>query len=71
MIGSPKQARKEGIEMGDDRNCDTRKVEVAGVMGPIWIIGWLFTIGFVHLSFGKAFLGLVLWPYYLGKALGG
>jgi len=28
-----------------------RKVEVAGIMGPVWFIGWLFTIGFLKLSF--------------------
>jgi hypothetical protein len=48
----------------------TKKVEVAGLTGPIWFIGWLFTIGFAHLSFGKAALGLLLWPYYLGVAIG-
>jgi hypothetical protein len=46
------------------------KMEMAGVVGPIWIAAWLFTIGFTHLSFGKAILGLALWPYYLGRALG-
>ena len=25
----------------------SNKVEVAGIMGPIWFIGWLFTIGFL------------------------
>ena len=46
------------------------KMEMAGVVGPIWIAAWLFTIGFTHLSFGKAILALALWPYYLGRALG-
>ncbi|MBK9096930.1 MAG: hypothetical protein IPM14_02185 [bacterium] len=44
----------------------SRKVEVAGIMGPIWFIGWLFTIGFLKLSFFKGLLALLLWPYYLG-----
>jgi len=47
----------------------TGKMEVAGVMGPLWFTGWLFTIGFAHLGLGKTFLGLVLWPYYLGSVL--
>ncbi len=46
-----------------------RKVEVSGLTGPLWFIGWLYTIGYVHLSFWKAVLGLVIWPYFLGAAL--
>jgi hypothetical protein len=49
----------------------SRKVEVAGIMGPIWFIGWLFTIGFLKLTFFKGLLGLVLWPYYIGEFLSG
>ncbi len=46
-------------------------MEVAGLVGPFWIMGWLFTIGFTHLPLGgKALLALVVWPYFLGKALG-
>ncbi len=35
--------------------------------GPIWLIGWLFTLGFAKLTFGKALLALLIWPYYLGS----
>jgi hypothetical protein len=42
---------------------------VGGSGGPIWFIGWLFTIGFAHLGIVKGLLGLVLWPYFLGVAL--
>lgn len=35
-------------------------------LGCLWFGGWLFTIGFAHLSFWKAVLGLVIWPYFLG-----
>ena len=51
--------------MSDNRS----KVEVAGIMGPVWFIGWLFTIGFVKLTFWKGFLALLCWPYYLGVKL--
>lgn len=37
--------------------------------GLVWIAGWLFTIGFLHLSLWKGVLALVLWPYYLGVAV--
>jgi hypothetical protein len=46
------------------------KMEVAGIMGPLWFTGWLFTIGFLKLTFGKIVLGLLVWPYFLGAHLG-
>ncbi len=46
---------------------NTVKVTFAG----FWAAGWLFTIGFLKLSFWKAVLGIVIWAYYLGSALSG
>jgi len=34
--------------------------------GSVWGIGWLFTIGFLKLTFWKGVLALIVWPYYLG-----
>ena len=34
--------------------------------GFVWFGGWLFTIGYLHLSFWKGVLAIVLWAYYLG-----
>lgn len=48
----------------------TGKMEVAGVVGPLWFAGWLFTVGFAHLGFGKAVVAAAIWPYYLGSLLG-
>ncbi len=31
-----------------------------------WFTGWLFTIGFLQLSFWKGVLAIIVWPYYLG-----
>ena len=56
--------------MGEEKRVVKGKMEVAGLVGPLWFIGWLFTIGFAGLSLGKAVLAIVLWPYYLGSALG-
>jgi hypothetical protein len=39
--------------------------------GVIWFIGWLFTIGFVHLVWWKIILGIVVWPWFLGVHLAG
>jgi hypothetical protein len=47
------------------------KIEHHGSMGIIWAIGWLFTIGFLHLSFWKGVLAIVIWPYYLGVMISG
>jgi hypothetical protein len=41
----------------------------AGMCGPVWFAGWLFTLGFLKLAFWKAILALILWPYYLGAHL--
>ena len=40
------------------------------VIGSVWLIGWLFTIGFLHLAFWKGVLAMFVWPYYLGVFFG-
>ena len=45
------------------------KIENSGIAGIIWLIGWLFTIGFVKLSFWQGVLALIIWAYYLGDFL--
>jgi hypothetical protein len=44
------------------------RIEQHSFMGSVWFAGWLFTIGFLHLTFGRGILAIVLWPYYLGVA---
>ncbi len=56
--------------MADERYDKASKVEVVGWAGPIWVMGWLFTLGFLHPPFFQAVLAILLWPYYLGAALG-
>ena len=46
------------------------RIEQHSASGLLWLVGWLFTIGFLHLPFGKAVLALVIWPYYLGATFG-
>ncbi len=36
-------------------------------LGTLWMIGWLFTIGYLRLSFWKGVLAFIVWPYYMGK----
>ncbi|MES2994760.1 MAG: hypothetical protein V4681_01885 [Patescibacteria group bacterium] len=42
------------------------KIEHHSISGGAWIVGWLFTIGYLGLAFWPGVLALVLWPYYLG-----
>lgn len=45
------------------------KIEHHTLSGGIWIVGWLFTLGFLNLEFfWKGILAIALWPYYLGVA---
>ena len=43
------------------------KIENHTFTGSLWFIGWLFTIGLLHLSFWKGVLAIIVWPYYLGS----
>ena len=54
-------------------DCETKpktiqkiRVEQHTFAGGMWIAAWLFTIGYLHLSFWKGVLALILWPYYIG-----
>lgn len=42
------------------------RIEQHTFMGSVWIGGWLFTIGFLHLGFWQGVFAVVVWPYYLG-----
>ncbi len=46
-----------------------RVVQQSGI-GLLWFAGWLFTIGFLHLTLWSGVLALVLWPYDLGVYFG-
>ena len=45
------------------------KIEQSGGLGMVWFAGWLFTLGYLDLSFGRGLLAIILWPYYLGAEL--
>jgi hypothetical protein len=44
------------------------RIEQHGSLGLIWAAGWLFTIGYLNLTFWQGVLALVIWPYYIGAA---
>jgi len=55
-------------------NGDTKIVNrVDAGFGIVWFIGWLFTVGYLHLvrvSLIKALLAILVWPYFLGDTMG-
>ena len=55
--------------MSEETKSTCRAGHGAVLSGPIWFIGWLFTVGYVHLVWWKAILAIVVWPYFLGVAL--
>jgi uncharacterized membrane protein len=42
------------------------RIEQPSIMAGLWFAAWLFTIGFLRLSFWKGVLAIVIWPYYIG-----
>ena len=48
---------------------DRIRIEQHSFMGSVWFAGWLFTLGYLQLTFWKGLVGLVIWPYYLGVTL--
>ena len=55
--------------MSDEKRVIRGKMEIAGLMGPLWFTGWLFTIGYLKLAFWQGVLAIIIWPYYIGAAL--
>ncbi|MDP2690079.1 MAG: hypothetical protein Q8P48_08215 [Deltaproteobacteria bacterium] len=45
------------------------RIEQHSGVGLIWIAAWLFTIGYLHLTFWQGLFALGIWPYYLGLHL--
>lgn len=44
------------------------KIENHTFGGGLWIAAWLFTIGYLKLTFWQGVLAIVIWAYYLGNA---
>ena len=42
------------------------RIEQHSVGGLLWAFGWLFTVGFLEMTFWRGVLAFLLWPYYLG-----
>ena len=48
---------------------ESAQASSSSLAGTLWFAGWLFTIGFAHLVWWKALLGVLLWPYFLGTEI--
>lgn len=58
-----------GVEMERRFNvASERKINITqhSSLGTLWCGGWLFTIGYLELSFWKGAMGILIWPYYIG-----
>ena len=56
-------------EGGSKRSSTTVRVDPSGAVVIVGIWAWLFTIGYLHLTFWQGVLAIVLWPVYIGWAL--
>ncbi len=65
---SLEETLRRGILGTDARGENKQKIRIEQhtFMGTVWLAGWLFAIGFLHLTFWKGVFAIVLWPYYLG-----
>ncbi|MCF7805311.1 MAG: hypothetical protein K9N46_09085 [Candidatus Marinimicrobia bacterium] len=57
--------------MSEEQSSNQSAAASATITGPIWLIGWLFTIGYAQLTFVQGIWAVVLWPFYLGITLSG
>ena len=58
------------VQNGQDPPRSNIRVDQSGGVVFLGIWAWLFTIGYLHLSFWKGVIGIILWPYYLGSTFG-
>ncbi len=45
------------------------RIEQHSFGGMLWFAAWLFSIGFLHLTFWRGVWAFLLWPYYVGGVL--
>lgn len=43
------------------------KIENHSFTAFSWFAAWLFTIGFLKLSFWKGVIAIIVWPYFIGE----
>jgi hypothetical protein len=65
------QIPTEDIVATDDCTKQPQNIQIRqhSFVGMAWCAAWLFTIGYLHLSFWRGVLAIILWPYYIGAHL--
>lgn len=63
---SPERLAAHPVWVHNYRHMGKVKVETHLFSGGLWCAAWLFTIGFLKLSFWEGVFAIVIWPYYLG-----
>jgi hypothetical protein len=58
-----------GATVSDETKAGTKITVGSRPEMPLWCIGWLFTIGYLKLTFWKAVFALIIWPCYIGLAV--
>jgi hypothetical protein len=48
---------------------DRIRIEQHSSIGLLWVAGWLFSIGYLKLTFWQGVLAIIIWPYYIGAHL--
>lgn len=67
--GADAPMRPHGTAEVTDMDRQKIRIEQHGGLGLLWFAGWLFSIGYLDLSFWRGLLALVLWPYFVGANL--
>ena len=55
--------------MDSEKDCrKPQKIQVVQhtFVGGLWMAAWLFTIGYLKLTFWQGVRAIVIWAYYLG-----
>lgn len=52
--------------MDESKTVTVKNRNVGCDLGALWFGGWLFTVGYLKLSFWHGALAMLLWPYNLG-----
>ena len=57
-----------GIVESEPGTKKSQKIQIVqhSFAGGLWCAAWLFTIGYLQLTFWKGVLAIVIWPYYIG-----
>jgi hypothetical protein len=68
--GRPSYAGRERhrlvLDAGTGDAMERIRIEQHSFGGLLWVAGWLYSIGFLHMTFWIGVKALFVWPYYLG-----